>query len=122
MASRIDGVPVYAERHDQVPAVLYNLWRRARMRLGTPIHVSLPGLKEMELILESRSWVVVDHNRGEVPVLAWTGFRPSPQRGLHEPVDCTLNYYHFMASGLRGKVLDRMEEALEKELRKKRRW
>ena len=92
------------------------------MHLGTPVRVFLPGLKEMELILEANAWIVVDHNRGEVPVLAWVDFRPSSQRGLHEPVDCTLNYYHFMASGLRGKVLACMEEALEKRLRKGRRW
>ncbi len=71
----------------------------------------------MELILEHDAWVVVDHNRGEIPVLAWTDFRPSRDRGLHEPVPCVLNYYHFMASGLRGKVLERMADALEQRLR-----
>ena len=91
------------------------------MRLGTPIFVRLPDLKEMELILEADAWVVLDHNRGEVPVLAWVDFRPTSQRGLHEPVDCTLHYYHFMASGIRAKVLDCMAAGLEEALRK-RKW
>jgi len=121
MGQRIEGIPVFAERTDEVPAVLYNLWRRARMRLGTPIQVRLPGMKEMELILEHDAWVVVDHNRGEVPVLAWVDFRPARERRLHEPVPCTLNYYHFMASGLRARVLEHMQDALEKRLRAGRR-
>ena len=121
MISRIDGVPVFAARPDEIPAGLYNLWRRALMRLGPPIQIPLPGLKEMELILERRAWVVVDRNRTGVPVLAWTDFRPAPMRGLHEPVACTLNYYHFMASGLRGRVLERIEAGLEARLKRGRR-
>ncbi len=118
--SRIQGIPVFAERPDRVPARLYNLWRRVRMRVPGPIHLTLPDLKEMELILERDAWVVVDHNRGEVPVLAWVDFRIPPIRSLHEPVECTLNYYHFMASGLRARVLERLEDALICELRKRR--
>ena len=118
--SRIDGIPVFAQRQDQVPAPIYNLWRRARMRIPGPIHLALPGLKEMELILEREAWVVVDHNRAEIPVLAWVDFRVPAMRGLHEPVDCTLNYYHFMASGLRARVLELMQAALEAELKRRR--
>ncbi len=122
MGARIQDVPVFAARPDRVPAVLYNLWRRARMRLGTPLEVDLPGLKEMLLVLEHDAWVVVDRNRGEVPVLAWVDFRPGSNRGLHEPVECTLNYYHFLASGVRGRVLARMEDQLEAWLRSRTRW
>ncbi len=119
MGRRIAGVPVFAARQDQVPAVLYNLWRRARMRLGSPVELPLRGLKEMSLVLEHDAWVVVDRNRGEVPVLAWVDFRPPPDRALHEPVPCTLNYYHYLASGLRARVLDRMQDALEHRLRRR---
>ena len=90
------------------------------MHLGTPISVRLPGLKGIELILEANAWIVLDRSRGEVPVLAWVDFRPSSQRGLHEPVDCTLHYYHYMASGIRAKVLERMADVLETALRKQR--
>lgn len=117
MVSRIEGVPVIAKRRDRVPARLYNLWRRSRMHLGVEQSLSLPGMKEMELILEAHAWVVVDHNRNQVPVLAWVDFQVSPQRGLHESVPCTLNYYHFMASSLRGKVVNAMGDELEKRLK-----
>jgi len=118
MGRLIEDIPVFAARCDVVPARHYNLWRRARMRLGTPIAIGLPELKEMELILEHDAWVVIDHNRHQVPVLAWTAFSPPPERGLHEPVPCTLNYYHFMASSLRAPVLDYLFTGLEKRLRR----
>ncbi|RMG34472.1 MAG: hypothetical protein D6720_09210 [Gammaproteobacteria bacterium] len=118
--SRIDGIPIFAARRDQVPARLYNLWRRALMRMGRDIHLRLHGLKEMELILERDAWVVVDHNRNKVPVLAWVDFQVPPVRTLHEPIPCTLNHYHFMASGLRARVLELLEEALEQEFRRNR--
>ncbi len=117
MGQRIDGLPVFAQRDDLVPATHYNLWRRSRIHLGTPQCIRLRELKEMELILEHDAWVVVDNNRGQVPVLAWTDFRPSPERGLHEPVACHLNFYHFMATSLRQPALDYLYSELEKRLK-----
>lgn len=115
--SRLDGVPIYAQRDDVIPAPLYNLWRRARMRFGAPIHIRMACLKEMELYLEHTAWVVVDRNRAEVPVIAWTAFAPAPERGIHEPVPCKLNYYHYMASGIRARVLECMQDGLERRLK-----
>jgi hypothetical protein len=73
----------------------------------------MPGLKQMVLILEDDSWVVVDENQYDLPVLAWVNFQDSHRDNLHKPVPCTLNYYHYMASSVRGKVLARMSETLE---------
>ncbi len=118
MGQRIDHLPVFAQRDDQVPALHYNLWRRARIHLDMPQHIPLRGLKEMELILEHDAWVVVDHNRGEVPVLAWTEFSPPRDRGLHEPVPCKLNFYHFLATSLRQPAMDFLFTELTRRLRK----
>ncbi len=92
------------------------------MRLGTPIHLCLRDLKEMELVLEHDAWVIIDHNRHEVPVLAWTHFSPPRDRGIHEPVPCKLNYYHFLASSLRAPALDYLLTGLEKRLREGNGW
>ena len=117
---RLEGVPVFAQRSDQVEARLYNLWRRARMHRAVPLRVPLPGLKEMLLIVEHDGWVVVDRNRFEVPVLAWVDFQERGRSELHAPVECSLNYYHFMASGLRSQVLEILEEALLHQLKRLR--
>ena len=120
MGQRIDHLPLFAQRDDQVPAGHYNLWRRARIHLGMPQRIRLTGLKEMELILEHDAWVVVDRNRGEVPVLAWTDFAPPSSRGLHEPVSCHLNFYHFLATSLRQPALDFLFSELYRRLRRVR--
>ena len=116
MATRIDDLPVIATRPDQLEAALYNLWRRARQRFGTPLRIELPGLKEMALLLEDDAWVVVDQRQYDLPILAWVEFASQGRDALHEPVRCTLNYYHFMASQLRAKVLGLMQENLETRL------
>ena len=116
MVTRIHDMPVYAARTDQIEAPLYNLWRRARLHLEMPLRIDLPGLKQMALILEEDSWVVVDQCQYDLPVLAWVGFQDVGRTTLHTPVTCTMNYYHYMASHLREKVLTRMVEALETRL------
>ena len=116
MTTRIENMPVYATQADQMEAPLYNLWRRARLHLGSPLRLPLPGLKQMVLILEDDSWVVVDEVQYDMPVLAWVKFQDNDRDNLHKPIPCTLNYYHYLASRLRAKVMARMAEALEARL------
>jgi hypothetical protein len=111
--TRIHDMPVYAARTEQVEASLYNLWRRARLHLDMPLRIDLPGLKQMVLILEEDCWVVVDQCQYDLPVLAWVDFQDTGRTTLHTPVECTMTYYHFMASHLREKTLVHMAEALE---------
>ncbi|MFV2004578.1 MAG: hypothetical protein ACC650_05190 [Gammaproteobacteria bacterium] len=116
MSTRIDSMLVYASRSCLLEAPLYNLWRRARLHLGSPLRLPLPGLKQMLLILEDENWVVVDEGQYDLPVLAWVDFQDSHRDNMYKPVPCTLNYYHYMASSLRGKVLVCMAETLQARL------
>lgn len=116
MVTRINDMPVYAARTDEMEAATYNLWRRARLHLDMPLRIDLPGLKQMVLIIETDCWVVVDQSQYDLPVLAWVDFQDAGRTSLHKPVTCTLNYYHYLASHLREKVLARMGEALEARL------
>jgi len=116
MVTRINDMPVYAAQTDQLEASLYNLWRRARLHLEMPLRIELPGLKQMMLVVEEDCWVVVDQCQYDLPVLAWVDFQDAGRTSLHTPVTCTLNYYHYLASHLRAKVLVRMAEALEARL------
>ncbi len=116
MVTRIDDMPVYEARTEQIEASLYNLWRRARLHLHMPLRIELPGLKQMVLIVEDDCWVVVDQSQYDLPVLAWVDFQDTGRTTLHKPVTCTLNFYHYLASHLREKVLARMGEALKSRL------
>jgi len=70
MVTRISDMPVYAVQTDQIEASLFNLWRRARLHLNMPLRIELPGMKQMVLIVEDDSWVVVDQCQYDLPVLA----------------------------------------------------
>jgi len=118
VVTRIHDMPVYATRRDEIDATLYNLWRRARLHLHIPIRIELPELKQMSLILEEDSWVMVDSQQHDLPVLAWVDFQDKGRSSLHTPVNCTLNYYHFMANQLRNRVVELMTQRLEEYLTK----
>lgn len=113
MTTRIGDMQVIAARHCELEASLYNLWRRARLHLGSPLRLPMPDLKQMVLILEDDSWVVVDEVQYDLPVLAWVNFQDRHRDNIYKPVPCTLNFYHYMASSIRGKVLALMGEQLE---------
>jgi len=120
VTTRIDDMPVMALRPAEIDASVYNLWRRARMHLGPDIRLQMPDLPQIVLILDDASWVVVNERQHDLPILAWVDFQDAHRDNIHRPVACTLNYYHYMASSLRGKVLERMAAALEKRLLERR--
>ncbi len=113
MVTRIHDMPVYASRTEEIDAALYNLWRRARLHLNLPVRLKLPSLKSMILILEEDCWVVVDPRNYDLPLIAWINFQDARRNSLHAPVECTANYYHFMASQFREKILAEIGEAFE---------
>ncbi len=121
MTTRITDMPVMASRPAEIEASVYNLWRRSRMHFGPHTRLDIPDLPQMVLILDEDSWVVVNERQYDLPILAWVDFQDAHRDSLHKPIACTLNYYHYMASSIRAKVLDRMAEILECHLKEKRR-
>lgn len=117
MDARLADMPVMASRDDQIEAPLFNLWRRARARFDAPIRLDDLGLKQMAMILTDDYWVCVDVVNHDCPVLAWVDIRGEGRDNLHMPIPCTLNYYHFAASALRAKVLDKVAAVLAERLK-----
>ena len=114
--SRIDEVPIYEQRDENVSAKLFNLWRRARQHLAFPLHLEITTLTGIEMIIDDRTWVCVNTRQNDLPVLAWVDFDFQGRTALHAPVACKLNYYHYAASRLRAGVLEAMEQELQKRL------
>ena len=114
--TRLAEMPVIARRDDFLEADVFNLWRRARNRLGSPIRLTDLGLKQIEVVLTDSYWVCVDAVQYDCPVLAWVGFDHGNRDSLHEPIPCTLNYYHFGASAVRLPVLSKVREVLQERL------
>jgi len=118
MGKRLADMPVMAQRLDAIEAQYYNIWRRARTRWGAPMRLNLPGLKEIDLILDDQFWVCVDRVKYDAPVLAWVELEDQDRNSLHLPIACKLNYYHFVASAVRAKSLILMEEILRERLQR----
>ncbi len=116
MYTRHDEVPVLYRRQSTMEAEHYNLVTRALKRLEPAIRLQLPGLKTLELILQSDAWIVVDRAFNDVPVVAWTNFQPQQRSGLHEAVPCELRYFHGHAAIIRTRVLALMDDFLEQQL------
>ncbi len=117
--SRVHEVPYYVQRSTEVPAPLYNLWRRARMRLSLPIRIEFPDRPGVAMILEEEEWICADTRRNDLPILAWIEFEDRERSALHLPVRCKLNYYHFAASRYRARSLEVMKQELELLLRER---
>ncbi|CCQ75100.1 hypothetical protein [Magnetospira sp. QH-2] len=117
MDARLADMPIMAQRDDRIEADVFNLWRRARNRWGGPIRLEGLGLKQMEMILTDHYWVCVDAIRYDCPVLAWVEIEDKQRNSLHLPIPCKLNYYHFAASAVRPRVLEKVKFALDQMLR-----
>lgn len=116
MVTRIDDMQAYETHTVNVDAVLYNQWRRVHLHMDLPARLTLPALKSMELILEDDCWVLVDSSHYDLPMIAWLNFQDTGRNSLHAPVECTLKYYHYLASQFYEKVQIHISEAFNKYL------
>jgi len=114
--SRINEVPIYAQRDDKVDAQLYNLWLRAKRHLKIPMRIPLVDYSGFVMIVEDKAWVCVDEKQNDIPILAWVEFNDQGRDALHLPIECKLNHYHMAASKVRAHSLELMQEELEKYL------
>lgn len=108
-------LPIYSALPAKIEAECFNLALRALTRRGPeagPIWLEMPELRSLKLIITAEAWVVADGALHDMPVAAWTDFAPSPARALHEPVPCTLAYYHGMA----GLIVTRTKDILRRDL------
>ncbi len=111
---RLADMPVMVQRKSTLPAPLFNQWRLLKPTLGNRIDITLPGLKTMHFVMTPNFWVVVDAANYDAPIIAWLDFNIANRENLHQPIQCTLNYYHFAASALRAKSLEIVSDYLSR--------
>lgn len=116
--SRVVGMPIYEHQKVEVPAKLYNLWRRAKLHYTCPIRFSLEGYRGLVMLLDENEWLCADERQNDLPVICWMEFVDHGRDALHLPIACTLNYYHFASHKIREHVLELMEQELENMLSK----
>jgi len=100
-----------------IEAASYNHVRLALMRIANPLHVSIPDHRGLEIILHNEYWLCVDSLQNDQPVMAWCEFDTHMHNsGLHEPIPCTLHFYHTHASLIMGSSLDALNQTLSEML------
>ena len=117
--SRVEDTPVYERQSVEVPAKLYNLWRRAKLHATLPIRFPLEGYRGLVMILDKHEWLCANERQNDLPVICWLNFVDQGRDAIHLPVQCTQNYYHYAAHKIREPVMDLMEQELEKILAQK---
>ena len=112
MMWRLRGLPPYSTAQSSVEAQYFNIIRLAQRRLSAPIRLQLKGLAKVDMIIDHDSWVCVDTTLNDLPIAAWTDFKSEGRDNLHEPIGCTLTYYHFKASAIVKNALEITKELL----------
>ena len=107
MNKRLEGIPIYEHIPGRIEAKVYNEIRLGLLRLKkSSLRIQLQGLRTLDIILEEDAWVVVDNTLADAPIMAWLDFELPSRTSLHEPIPCTINYYHAHASIIRERVLE----------------
>lgn len=112
--TRLDELPVLRSRPESVDAARYNRVRLALHRLGNPLRIELPELRSLDFILEDDVWAIVDRDFNDIAVVAWTDFEH--RSTLHQPIRCTLRYYHAHADAVIETALQQLNEILDARL------
>lgn len=112
--SRLNELPVFRSRPESVDAERYNRVRLALRRLEAPLRIELPELRSLDFIVEDDMWAIVDRDLNDIPVVAWTDFEH--RSTLHQPVHCTLRYYHTHADAVIETALHKLDGILEARL------
>lgn len=112
--SRLSDIPTLKTLPATVTAERFNRVRLALRRLENPLRIELPKLRSLDFILEDDMWAIIDRDLNDIPVLAWTDFEH--RTALHQPVPCTLRYYHAHADVVMDKALQRLDEILRARL------
>ena len=115
MKSYLTDIPVYQKLKTAVSAEHFNLVQIALKRLGSPIRLELPKLRTLDFLLDQETWIIVDRTLNDIPVMAWLDFE-TKDRGLHEPLNCTLNLYHAHANIIHPRVIEAMTLLLGEQL------
>jgi len=114
--SSLRDLPYYRSESVEVSAKRYNRVRLALRRLENPIRLSIPGLTNIDLLLDDDSWVAVDQGQNDFPVLAFTDFETLERSALHTPVRCRLYLYRANAELMLTRIMQAMYRLLQARL------
>lgn len=117
MDKHIDSLTPTHSMSKIIEAVYYNHARLALKRIANPLRVSISNHLGLEIILHDEFWLCVDSIQYDQPIMAWCEFDTHKHNaGLHNPIPCTLHFYHTHASLIMGSALDELDKTLSEML------
>lgn len=119
MRSKLEDLPRYSSASTELPAALFNEIRLALIRLEKSIQFPIPGLQNLEIILDVETWIVIDVSLNDIPVVAWLDFEVHHRDTLHKPIKCNVYSYHQHADVIIETVLNELHKELDSRLHQK---
>lgn len=116
MKSILDKLPRYSTEDVSLPAPLYNKVKLGLLKLDKTLTFDIHGLRNLEVLLDSETWICRDVSLNNIPVLAWTEFNTTNRINLHEPVACKLYTYHAHAMLIIDTLLEQVDLELTRRL------
>ncbi len=116
MKSMLDKLPRYSTEEVSLPAPLYNKVKLGLLWIDKSLVFDIHGLRNLEVILDSETWICRDISLNNIPILAWTEFNTANRVNLHEPVSCKLYTYHAHAMLIIDTLLEQVDLELTRQL------
>ena len=108
----LDRLPSLRTIPKRVPGEVYNTLRVALLRSSSQVRLAIGELRPgLCALLDERAWLILDEIHQDMPLLAWTEFRPQSRTGLHQDVPCELRVFHRCAGLFMGPGLDALHRA-----------
>ena len=116
MANPFEGFPFLRRTEDEIPASLWNLWRRWRARFGAALEIPLAARPGTAFVATDEFWLMLDTTQGGAPLIMWLDFMVEGRDALHAPVPCFVQYYDYAGSRFRDEALDEARQHMEADL------
>jgi len=117
MKSILDNLPCYSRYRAKIEAPVYNRIKLAQIRGGKgklhTLRFQLKELRHLDLIIDDETWICVDRDQNDIPIIAWLNFQTQHRQELHKPIDCEVYSYHAYADMIEQRVLNYTMRYLE---------
>lgn len=124
MKSKLENLPCYSQYRAKLDAPVYNCIKLAQLRHGKgrahALRLQLAELRHLDLIIDDETWICVDRDQNDIPILAWLNFDTQHRQELHKAIACDIYSYHAYAEMIEQRVLKYAVKYLQQSLQQAR--
>jgi len=117
MKSKLENLPCYSRYRAKIEAPVFNRIKLAQIRQGQgkmhTLRLRLDALRHLDLLVDDETWICVDRDQNDIPVIAWLDFNTSHRQELHKAIECDIYSYHAYAEMIEQRVLKYALQSLE---------